>query len=268
MTDPLVEACCRKHADHVAGLLRRQSVEEIRAFLSELPADTASRVLARLESHQMSACLSSMEAPGLARIIAHAGHEDSVEIIAHLSNKRYDELVSAADGDALATRLYAFSKRTLGAIASPGFVRVKSGRQCAEVRQDLSDGEYKRDAPLYLVDERGTLLGTVPLLAVIADRNAQLAVDKLARPAHPLSDRMTVGAALEAREWTRATVLPVVDGNQRLIGTVSRQQLLRLTQREGGTGYSLEQLTGDLAAEYLKTCASLMELLLQGRNAR
>ena len=268
MSDPLVENCCQQHPDHVPGLLRGQPLEETRAFLAELPPDIASRVLARLESQQMSACLSSMEAKSLGRIIASAGHEDSVEIIAHLPNKRYEELVSAHDGDALASRLYAFSKRTLGAIANPDFLRVKSGRSCAEVKQDLAVGERDRDAPLYLVDSSGVLLGVVPVLAVIADRNAHTEVDKLARPARPLSDRMTVAAALEAREWARASVLPVVDGDRHLIGTVSRLQLLRLAQREGGASYSLEQLTGDLAGEYLNTCASLMEVILQGRSAR
>jgi magnesium transporter len=270
MSDPVVESCCHQHPGQVAGLLRDQPLEEVKAFLSGLPPDTASRVLARLDSQQMSACLLSLDAGRLGAIVASAEHEDSVEIIAHLANQRYDELISAGQSDerALAMRLFAYSKRTLGAIANPDFLRVKRGRTCADVKRDLAAGARKRDAPLYLVDEKGVLLGVVPILALIADSNASLEVDRVARPAQPLSERMTALAALEARQWSRATVLPVVDADQRLIGTVSRQQLLRLVQRQAGQTYSLDQLTGDLAGEYLNTCASLMEMVLQGRSAR
>ena len=270
MSDPIVEQACTRHPDQVADVLRGLPLKEVTAFLSALPPAAAAGVMSRLESQLLSACMVSMDAKTLARIIAGAGHEDSVEIIAHLPNSRYDELISAnpAETSALETRLYAYSGKTLGAIASPDFVRIKSGQLCGDVKQSLAAGERDADAPLYLVDAKGVLRGLLPLLAVIADRNLNLDVDQICQPIQPLSEHTTVTAALEARQWSRHSVLPVVDSSHRLIGTVTRAQLLRLGRHGSRPGYSLPDLAGDLVSEYLSSCSSLLDIILEGDRHR
>lgn len=266
MRDAIVEQCCTRHPDHVVGVLRGLPQKDIESFLAALSPAAAARVISRLDSQALSACMVSMSAMALARIIAAANHEDSVEIISHLPNTRYDELIAAdpAQEQQLTTRLYAYARKTLGAIASPDFVRVKAGQLCGDVKQSLAGGQRDADAPLYLVDARGVLLGALPLLAVFADRNSNVEVDQVSHPIQPLSEHTTVSAALEARQWSSYSVLPVVDGNNRLIGTIARAQLLRLALREDHQGYGLPDLAGDLVSEYLSSCSSLLEMILQG----
>lgn len=270
MSDPIVEQCCNKHPGQAADVLRGLPQQEVMSFLEALTPASAARVLSRLDSQMLGHCMVSMGAKPLARIIASASHEDSVEIISHLPDTRYDELISACPDQEqkLSARLYAYSRKTLGAIASPDFVRAKSGQLCGDVKRNLAAGEWDADSPLYLVDASGVLLGTLPYLAVIADRNANAEVDQVSQPIQALSEHTTVTAALDARQWTTHSVLPVVDGNHRLIGTVTRAQLLRLALREGRQQYGLPDLAGDLVSEYLSSCSNLLDMILQGDQRR
>lgn len=270
MSDPIIEQACKRHPDQVAGALRGQPHHEVVNFLAALPPAAAARVLSRLDSQVLGYCVTAMAAKTLSRIIASAGHEDSVEIISHLPNSRYEELISAdpAQEQELALRLHAYSRKTLGAIASPDFVRVKSGQICSDVKRSLAAGEWDADAPLYLVDASGVLLGTLPYLAVIADRNANTEVDQVSQPVRALNEHMTVSVALDARQWSRHSVLPVVDGNHRLIGAVTRAHLLRLALREDRQRYGLPDLAGDLISEYLSSCSNLLDMILQGNGRR
>lgn len=270
MSDPIVEQCCNRHPEQAADVLRGLPQKDVLSFLTALPAAAAARVISRLDSQLLGYCMVSMGAKPLARIIASAGHEDSVEIISHLPSTRYDELISAypAEEHQLSAKLYAYSRKTLGAIASPDFVRVKSGQLCGDVKQNLAAGEWDADAPLYLVDGRGMLLGSLPYLAVIADRNANAEVDRVSQPIQALSEHTTITAALDARQWARQNVLPVVDGKHRLIGTVTRDHLLRLALRADQQGYGLPDLAGDLISEYLSSCSNLLDMVLQGDRRR
>jgi len=89
---------------------------------------------------------------------------------------------------------------------------------------------------LYVVNREGMLLGIVALDSVkglIAEQpylNAVIAADVMEVVGNPLRDGTTLAEAALRFVGTDREKLPVVDGQQRLLGTVAQKDLLGLAQ--------------------------------------
>lgn len=119
-------------------------------------------------------------------------------------------------------------------------------------------------AVVFVADAQRRLAGTVSLAALMqAPANATLA--SLMRPPEALLPAFTPLAAVSAHPgWERASVLPVVETGDRLVGVITRDALARALRRVPRTAplQGADSLPGLLAAGYWQALSAALQATL------
>jgi len=269
MKESLAQVYARSHPAEVANRLISYEPAEILEFLESLEPITEAAVVARLNSAKAAAVLTTMTHERVASLINSARHDDSLTIISYLPTARYPEIVEASakkkEHRQIKERLYGYSAKSLGAIASPEFIAIEKGKMVSDVLLELDSIAMGQDLPVFVV-EQSKLLGRLPLMPLVAKNNADLPVEKLMIESASLTDKANISLVLSTTIWGDYHVLPVVDKDQRLIGVVSRQQLEAVSQTSTETTYGIEEITSELASGYVMVCAHLLETLVGDRK--
>ncbi len=262
MPDPIIEEFARAHPGDVARLLGNKDISELVEFLATVAPTTAARIMSRLSSLPLGAALGAMPPGQIGNLLKHSSHEDSLTLIAHLPNGRYTEIIEASEHDSdIASRLYSFAEQTLGAVAGPDFIAIRSGKLVANAREELS-AKDPSDVPVYITSESGELLGRLPALVLLPGPRDSIEVDRLMVKAHPLPDGMALAASLDARQWQSASVLPVIDAENRLLGTVSRIEIERLAVDSIEPSHlSLEAIASSMTIGFFTASQDLLNLV-------
>ena len=92
------------------------------------------------------------------------------------------------------------------------------------------------------VTEAGRRLTGAVRIGMLAQANAETRVDVLVQPAPPpLRANVTVSAALSHSGWTYHDLVPVVEGDHRLVGVISHANLRRASAEAGRARVTNEQ---------------------------
>ncbi|MFT7090603.1 MAG: magnesium transporter [Candidatus Azotimanducaceae bacterium] len=266
MKESLTQAYARSHPAKVAARLGEYEPEEIVDFLNSLETITESSVVAKLNSAKAVAVLKAMSHEEVASLINDARHDDSLTIISYLPITRYSEIVEASvQSRAIKAKLYGYSAKSLGALASPEFIAIEKGKKVSDAWLELDSGSGDRDLPVFVV-ENCKLLGRLPLMPLMAKKNADLPVERMMIESESLDDNANISSVLSTTFWGDYHVLPVVDDDQRLIGVVSRQQLESVSQTTTETTIGIEQIMSELASAYIMVCAHLLDSLVGNRK--
>jgi Mg/Co/Ni transporter MgtE len=236
-------------------------------FLESLPPETAAEVLSQMSSQKLAEVLDVLDPAALGRILLAARRMDQLTLLSHIPSSAYGRIAKAAGEEAGSRlrRLFDAPVRNLAAIAQPDFISIEVNTTCAEIKQELEARKSNTDLPLFAVDTSAVFKGIVSPLAVLPGRNAGLMAAEVLDPILPLSGNVRIHAALAATQWRRHTVLPVVDTDGHILGSVSREQIESTHDRDDGQS-GLENLIESATEGYLALCAELLELAIGGRG--
>jgi len=266
--DPLLLRFASRRPDEMAGLLAGVESNQLADFIAELPVARAAAVASRLPSWQLTALLRTLDAAVIAGMLDAAAPDDAVAIVSHLSESRYEEILTAASDEhrAALRQLFEYPSHSLASLATTAFIRVTEDTLCSAFCEQLSDSVDTRTRPVLVVDQHGRYQGMLSLRAAYARKNRARTVGEVAVAVEALSGLTSAESALKSRQWMRFTELPVVDGRHRVLGAVSRATLLRVVGEGTPADFSLERLFAELATGYLNTCGRLLESLLGKRS--
>ena len=108
------------------------------------------------------------------------------------------------------------------------FVRVRPENTCAEVREQLGQAEMTDSYLVVLLDQASKYIGVVPIFQLLNDANANKMVGEFSIAVTPLIGDASVSSVLQLVEWQEYPLLPVIDGQGFLLGTVALQSLLKV----------------------------------------
>ena len=261
--DALLLRYAATRPDEVAALMAGQPPSEVAEIVGSLPAAVASAVAARLSSHTLRQCLAALDPGAIGELLLASNGADRLAILSHLADGADEAVLHAADPDrrpALA-RLFRMPPRTLSALAQPDFIRVDAADTCGALKAELASRETDPNLPIFAVDAEARYLGLVPPLAVLAEKNADRQMSEVLEAVDPLRGSTPIPAALAAQQWSRSSVLPVVDGNGHVLGALTREQLDNSAHSRDAAG-SLGDLFGMAVTGYFGICAELLELAI------
>ena len=262
MKETLAQIYARSHPGKVAAKLASYEPKDVIEFLSSLAPAVEASVVAKLSSAKAITVLATMTHGKVASLVNEASHDDSLTLISYLPTSRYAEIAAAStQSRQIKERLYGYSAKSLGAMASPDFIAVEKGQLVSELLQELQSQLTRTDLPLFVVEDN-CLLGRLPLLPLLSAANAELPVEKLMLETATLNDNANASSVLAPDFWTDGNVLPIVDRGQRLIGVVSRQQLEALSLEPVAEGVSVEEIATELSSGYLLVCSNLLDALV------
>ncbi|MDX1379808.1 MAG: hypothetical protein R3233_01740 [Xanthomonadales bacterium] len=261
--DALLLRYAATRPDEVAALMGGQPQSEVAGIVASLPTPVASAVAARLSSHTLRQCLAALDPAVIGDLLLASTGADRLAILSHLATGAEEAILQSADPErrpALA-RLFRMPPRSLSALAQPDFIRVEAAETCGALKAELASREADPNLPIFALDAEARYLGLVPPLAVLAEMNADRQVSEILEAVPPLRGSTPIPAALAAPQWSRSSVLPVVDGNGHVLGALTREQLDVSAHSRDAAG-SLGDLFGVAVTGYFGICAELLELAI------
>ena len=267
-SDPLLESFAAARPRELASLLADAEIDEVCELLRQLPEPLAAGLAADLPSRQLARALKALSPTEIGSLLVSASHEDAIALVSLLSEARYSDILQASPTSRRRQlrRLFEFPSHSLGALASPDYIRAIVSMRCDDFLEQLRAHEEFTQQPIYAVDGAGIFKGEINPLAVISRRNQKARLVDIVDHIDPLSSEISAGAALKSRLWARHQYLPVVDGKGHLLGSVRRQTLLKRVPKSRTEVVGLESILTEIAMGYLEFSERMLKLLFADKS--
>ncbi len=225
----------------VAEALESAPLNEIVSFLSAQAPSQAAAVLDRLDETLAAECVLKMNKDTLRSVLSELDPAKAALLLSRLQEDERDARLAQLD-TSLANELrelMSYPEDSAGHLMETRLATFRPGLTVKETLERLRSAGERPRFSLLVVDEARKLLGLLTLAdIVVADPGARLEQLIKDRPPsiHAMAPRDDVVAALTQ---ARLRLLPVVDGQDRLLGVIRHDALVKAVQ---------EDAAGDLAA--------------------
>lgn len=270
-TQALPLAFLTRNPAGAAAVLDDLPAADAAAFLAGVPPRIGGAVLARMLPWPASRCIAALPADHAAATLREAPFQDAAAILRLLT-----EAETGPALDALPKRLAADFRRsltypegTVGAWIDPGLAMLHVDESVAAARKAARKSHRLSDV-LFLIDGNRKLAGAVRAAALLRlDDSAPLLTAAEAAP-DPLPARMRIATALDAADWDRFSVLPVVSRKNQVIGALPRAVLVQATSglEAGHQDLAGANLSGHLFSAYGATMFELLNMTAAGAMVR
>lgn len=226
------------HPADLADVAEAMPEEMVRAFLFALPKERAAEVLEYLDEELRTQFLEELTASDAASIVAEMTPDERADALEELDEETADDILSelGAEAQAETERLLEYDPYTAGGLMTTEFVSVGESLTVEEalrsVRTMARAGRREAMYTIYTTDVNGRLRGVLSLRELLAApegaRMSELA----------WSDVVSVVPNTPQEEVSQVTsnydlvALPVVDGEGRLLGVVTVDDVIDVIQEE------------------------------------
>ncbi|HHO76550.1 MAG TPA: magnesium transporter [Deltaproteobacteria bacterium] len=220
----------------IAELIEALDEESRGKFFLLLDVDTASEVIAELSSESIEDILDDISDADLARIVADMDSDDAADLVGDMNQERAARVLAAMSpkesSDIKSLLLY--PEDTAGGIMQRELISALPSATVDEVidriRRLYTDIENIH--MVYVVDNRGVLVGTVPLVHLILSKNETpishiMNVDFVTVPV--MMDQEDVAQLFRKHD---RVVMPVVDDEGLLLGRITVDDIVDIIDEE------------------------------------
>jgi CBS domain-containing protein len=220
----LVEAASHDEGEEIIEAVRQDRELEADVF-EELDEHHQLEFIRERPDEQVAAVVSRMDADDAADLIVELEQDRRARILAMLPSSQRRRIET----------LLGYNPSTAGGLMSPDFIALRKDDTAARAIEMVRAGDYAPGTltSVYLVDERGALVGSV-FLASLLRAESQTRLQELVEH-EPVS--VSTGADLPEVARLMAdynlVMLPVLDEDERLVGVVTVDDVLELTLPAG-----------------------------------
>lgn len=221
---PETEELHPKDLADVAEILPRARLGD---FLRVLGPARAADVLEYLDEELRVELLEEMSTEQAVALVSEMTPDDRADVLEELGEETADEILHDLPAEARqeTERLLQYEPDTAGGLMTTEFVSVATGSSVQEaltvVRAAARSGRKEAMHAIYVVDDRGTLVGVLSLRELVA------AADDARIADIAWTEVVQVPATADRAEVARVTseydlvAVPVVDGFERIIGVIT-----------------------------------------------
>jgi magnesium transporter len=223
------------HPDDAARLLERATPDEAAALLDEVPVPMVAGILRLMAPASAAGCAAAMPVERLAEIVGELPLDAAVSVMHRLEPSRRDAVLARlpVTMEVPLRRLLAFGAHTAGALADPLALALPEDLTVAEAVEQLRGRGGHLLYYLYVVARDQTLVGVLDMPELMSARpEVTLAAAMRRDPIRLEADTGFVTLAAHPA-WQNLDVLPVVDGQGRLIGAIRHMAVRRLEAELG-----------------------------------
>jgi magnesium transporter len=252
----LREILCGFPPADIAEIFFDLSPDDEAVLLRILPNDLAAEVFECLPVEDQENMLHALGTEKVAQILNDISPDDRTALLEELPSAATQKLLALLKPEErkIATELLGYPKGSIARRMTPHYVAIQQNWTVAEVLSHLRDEEHKRDAmnQLYVIDNKGHLVDYVRLRNLVV-APLQMSVLELLENQQiflrATDDQETAVAAFKKYD---ATILPVVDSKDVLVGIVTVDDVLDVAEREATE--DIQKMGGmeALDAPYLK----------------
>ncbi|HEY3067721.1 MAG TPA: magnesium transporter [Methylomirabilota bacterium] len=238
------------HPADLAPLLRDLPLEQQITVFRLLPSDRAGEVLSEVDDKTLIDLVRSLDDVEVSRILDEMPPDHAAEVVEELPEEHAEKLLDLMTDERSedVQELLEYQEKTAGRLMSPNVVAVNEAKTVGEaidqIRKSATEG---RSFELFVVDDHNHLVGAVPLRRLLT-----------ALPNTPVwairdAEVVSVGPDTDQEEVARLVAkydlvsIPVVDRSNRLIGTISVEDVVDIVGEEASE--DIFRLAGSDAAE-------------------
>jgi magnesium transporter len=264
--DTLTFAFMRGHPAEAAHILDLAPTVDVVNLFIRVPTRVGGAVLADMDARVAAYALLAMNEERALELLSELGSQSAVAILRQIEEPARSRLIAGLPTVVALTAklLVQFTDDSVGACVDTNVIAVLP----SSTVRDAVDRVRLADIPadrVFAVDGQRHLLGWVPLDALIR-APAELRLEALMNQA---TSRLSVNAPLTGVRadpgWQSASVLPVVDRDNRLVGLLTRELLERALQRANTAANhspaTSESLPVMLVHGYWQTISGILEAL-------
>ncbi len=210
-----------------ARVLEKLTPEITAALLEQVPISVGVKCFEKLLPEYAARCLKKLPLNLAATYLKEFSSASCLPLIRLISEEKKEAFFAQLpEGQAqkLANQL-TYPKNLVGSLMNSSPIEIPYDLTIGEARKLLRRMARKIEPIGFAIDEESSLCGLV-YLANFAISKDSLPIQKLIIEDFPkISDRLTLKKAKNLPDWNRFEVLPVVDKNGKLIGSLSQNQL-------------------------------------------
>lgn len=247
LTESIKELLGAGRAERLADVLEEAHAADVATALRELPLPDqvqlfrllgpqhAGNVLSELDDATRTELVRALDEVEISRILDRMPSDHVVEVVEELPREEADKLLDLMQEEKSeeVQELLEYGEKTAGRLMSTGFIAVHESATVAQAIEHIRKAATGDNAfYLYVLDEHDHLVGLVPLHRLLT-----------ANPGTPIRsirsenvESVTVDTDQEevahlARRYNLLQV-PVVDGNRRLVGAISAEDVIDVIDEE------------------------------------
>lgn len=225
--------------------------EELRALVGLLPEEALADLLSEIEPIEAARIIQTLSHPRAADLLEAMAPDDATDVIDELPAQQAEKiLIEMEPADAAEIReLLSFPPDSAGGIMTPGFVSISPNMRASQAIAALQRVSEEAETMyyVYVLDDDEHLLGVLSLHSLV-----------LTRPEVPVRELMAsdpVRVTVDADQESAARLLvdfdllalPVVDGNNRLLGIITQDDVAEVLEAEATE--DIERLGGSQPLE-------------------
>jgi magnesium transporter len=225
-------AFMRGHPASAARVLEGQSAEQAALVFERAPARIGAGVMAAMLPRQASNCLSSLNDARALELLAAMPMQATVSLLRNLPASRRRALIAGLPtASALAsTILLGYSEDALGAWADPEVLMLPAASRAGDAVERIRHTDSVQPS-IYVTDSARALSGVVDLTTLLRAPQASTLASLMHPPPALLMAHAPLAGSAEDPGWALASVLPVVEPGDRLVGVLTRHALARALRR-------------------------------------
>lgn len=220
------------HPEEAARLMETSDDAESAAHLDAVEPDVAVGVLRRLTPDRGARILAAV-APATRRVLlASLNQSRAAAMLARLSPEEREHCLEGLDEGLVADlrAMLDYPPDTAGSLMDPRATSFPPDATTEDVVRRLRRFRDRRVQDVFLVDEEGRLIGSIPIATIVlADDDARLAslAEGAAMSVQAIASRDEI---VEVFETHRLGSLPVVDLDGRLLGVLRQREIVQAAQ--------------------------------------
>lgn len=244
------------HPADGADLLSLLDDEEVRILLQHLDPAESARLLEYVEPATAARWLEEQRDEHVADIVEEMEPDDRVELLAEFEEEEQEKVLAEMQPEERedVEELLSHEEGTAGRLMNPQFVTVPAHgtAEDALARARAGAREDWNIAMLYVVDEKGTLRGRVPLVEVLK-AEADASIDSLTQEAEAVrvdTDQESVAQVISKYDLV---AVPVVDLHGRIVGIVTVDDVVDILTEEATEDAQRQGAMQPLENSYFQT---------------
>jgi magnesium transporter len=265
-SEALTHAFLEAHPADAARVLERLVPASAAALLQSVPVRLAAPVLRHMFPLAGARCLEQLTDTETAGLLRGVGAQAGVALLRHFGAERRAQLLAQLP-TALTIAyelLLGYPEDTVGAWMDPGALALPADMSGGDSLERVRLADEAHVADPYVIDHNQRLIGYVEL-ADLLRANAATPLTRLVRPSpHRLPAQSRLAGLREHPGWREASILPVVDHSDRLVGAITHaalQRALAIEQSAPAPGRSEDTLVG-IAGAYWFGVSALIQALV------
>ncbi len=240
-----------KDPEQAAHYLEALEDEKAIKILTQLSAASSSKILPYLNTHLALDWIQEISSDSFTQILEKLSPQQGASLFLGLGDQRRQEMIDALPPKLKEeiSELLTFPEDSVGQVMSTTYLAFFPDTLVKQAIEKIRQQEKKKTTPsyLYVVDDHQKLLGILTVRDILlADRNST--VDSIMRKnIATLDGFMDQEEAASVLNKKKFFAMPVVDAENRLLGVVNAEQLLKTVQE--GTSQDIQTMFGVAKSE-------------------